>query len=100
MMGRTDHYRELQVSRDAESEVIEKAFRTLALKYHPDSGVSGDARRMQRINAAYAVLRDSASRREYDRTLTTTTTGASGWDVFWDSGLVGLYQQHRRTTRT
>jgi DnaJ-class molecular chaperone len=96
-MGRVDHYQELQVARDAEPEVIEKAFRTLALKYHPDSGESGDARRMQRINAAYAVLRDSVSRKEYDKTFTNADAGASGWDVFWDSGLVGLYKQHRIT---
>lgn len=99
-MGRIDLYRELQVSQDAESEVIEKAYRTLALKYHPDSGASGDARRMQRINEAYAVLRDSASRKEYDRGFTTAASVASGWDVFWDSGLVGLYRQHRRSTQT
>lgn len=96
-MGAGDHYRELQVSRDADPEVIDKAFRTLALKYHPDTGSTADARRMQRINAAYAVLREPASRARYDKTL--PPGDPSGWDVFWDAGLVGLYKQHRRTRR-
>jgi len=96
-MGAGDHYRELQVSRHAEPEVIEKAYRTLALKYHPDSGSTGDARRMQRINAAYAVLRNPASRADYDKM--QPQGDPSGWDVFWDAGLVGLYRQHRRSRR-
>ncbi len=94
-MSHADHYRELQVSRDAELEVIEKAYRALALKYHPDTGVSGDAVRMQRINAAYRVLREPSERARYDHTLFGEVP--SGWDVFWDAGLVGLYRQrHRR----
>lgn len=92
-----DHYGELQVSRDAEPEVIEKAFRALALKYHPDSGALGDARRMQRINAAYAVLRDPAARAAYDDSL--PAMHLSGWEIFWDSGLVGLYRERRRSVR-
>ncbi|TLM65927.1 MAG: hypothetical protein FDZ70_10710, partial [Actinobacteria bacterium] len=32
-----DHYRTLQVTRDAEPEVIERAYRALSLKYHPDT---------------------------------------------------------------
>lgn len=96
-MGTGDHYRELQVARNAEPEVIEKAYRTLALKYHPDTGSTGDARRMQRINAAYAVLRNPATRADYDRT--QPLGDPSGWDVFWDAGLVGLYKQHRQSRR-
>ncbi|TDB37006.1 MAG: J domain-containing protein [Actinobacteria bacterium] len=92
-----DHYRELQVSRNAEPEVIDKAYRILALKYHPDTGTTGDADRMQRINAAYAVLRDAVSRAAYDRA--QAPRDPSGWDVFWDAGLVGLYKQHRLMRR-
>lgn len=94
----SDHYRELQVTRDAEPEVIEKAFRTLALKYHPDSGESGDAERMRRINAAYAVLRDPRERARYDHGL--PDAAMSGWDLFWDAGLVGLYRHRHRAKRT
>lgn len=90
---RLDHYRTLQVTRDAEPEVIERAYRALSLKHHPDvvseSRRAEANRRMQAINAAYAVLRDPLRRRGYDRTL--PPEGATGWDRFLEDGLVGLF---------
>lgn len=91
-----DHYRTLQVARDAEPEVIEKAYRALSLKYHPDvvPEKSRDAatRKMQRINEAYRVLRDAESRSRYDRSL-VPEAGASGsaWETFMAKGLVGMF---------
>lgn len=91
-----DHYRTLQVTRDAEPEVIERAYRALAMKHHPDRAAHGSAgpsatRRMQRINEAYAVLRDPERRRRYDATL-PPEDGGHGWDRFWEAGLVGLFR--------
>jgi curved DNA-binding protein CbpA len=63
----TDHYRTLQVRRDASPEVIAAAYRRLMKDAHPDVG--GDAERAKRLNAAYAVLSDRASRRTYDALL-------------------------------
>jgi curved DNA-binding protein CbpA len=91
-----DHYRTLQVTRNADAEVIERAYKALALKYHPDRGSADPARagdlnaRMQAINAAYAVLRDPERRRAYDRTL--APEGADGWDRFLEEGLIGLFK--------
>lgn len=97
-----DHYRTLQVTRDADPEVIEKAFKVLARRYHPDTSEESpdrSHRRMQALNQAYAVLRDPASRAEYDASLSGSGgSRRSGWEVFWDSGLVGLYQDRRRHT--
>ncbi len=63
-----DPYETLQVSRKAEIEVIEAAYRQLARKYHPDKNASsGSTKRMQEINAAYEILKDPMKRREYDR---------------------------------
>ncbi|AAC65093.1 J domain-containing protein [Treponema pallidum] len=63
-----DHYAILGVAADASEEHIKKAFRAQALKYHPDKN-PGDAcaeDQFKRINAAYAVLSDRASRARYD----------------------------------
>jgi len=89
-----DHYRTLQVHRDADPEVIDRAYRALCLKYHPDvvpSERRGHATRtMQRINAAYAVLSDPAARRRYDATL-PAEEGRSAWDTFMSKGLLGMF---------
>ncbi len=64
----TDYYELLQVSPKADPEIIEAAYRRLALKFHPDHNSAPDAaRQMQEINAAYAVLKDPERRAEYDR---------------------------------
>ncbi len=92
MSDSVDHYRVLQVTRDAESEVIERAYKALARKYHPDRATgeaSRDNRRMQEVNEAYRVLGDPARRRAYDATLLPES--AHGWDLFWERGLVGLF---------
>lgn len=52
----------LQVSRDAEQEVIEAAYKGLAKKYHPDTGSAADEERMKEINWAYEALEDKAER--------------------------------------
>ena len=88
-----DHYRTLQVTRDAEPEVIERAYKALSLKYHPDHVAAADrlraTRRMQTINEAYAVLRDPARRKAYDAEL--PPEGTDGWERFWEAGLFGLF---------
>jgi molecular chaperone DnaJ len=89
-----DYYRILQVSRHAEPEVIEKAYKTLSLKYHPDMVHAAEqeraTRHMQHINEAYRVLKDPVSRRRYDASLPAEKPGRTAWDVFMDKGLVGM----------
>lgn len=89
-----DHYQRLQVTRDADPEVIEKAYRALSLKHHPDRASERDQRRatrqMQRINESYRVLRDPVLRRAYDRTL-PPAGHASAWDQFMSKGLMGMF---------
>jgi molecular chaperone DnaJ len=85
----------LQVTRDAEPEVIERAYKVLSRKYHPDRRPAGErdraTRRMQGINEAYSVLRDPRRRRSYDATL--PPEGGRAWDVFWERGLVGMFAE-------
>lgn len=68
------HYDNLKVARNAPSEVIRAAYRTLSKKYHPDHNPDNpDAMRIiQMINAAYEVLSDPAKRAEHDKWISIT----------------------------
>jgi molecular chaperone DnaJ len=64
---RRDYYEVLGVARDATGAAIRDAFRTLALKYHPDRNKEpGAEERFKEIAEAYAVLSDPRKRAEYD----------------------------------
>jgi curved DNA-binding protein CbpA len=101
--GFVDYYRVLQVRRDAEPEVIERAYKALSLKYHPDvlaaSQRESATRRMQLINEAYRVLRDPLQRRRYDATLPPEGMSRSAWEEFWEKGLVGLFMDRYHPRR-
>ena len=95
-----DHYKVLQVDRGAEPEVIEKAYKALAMKYHPDKvGQSArSTRRMQELNTAYAVLSNPAARAHYDSGLGDDRSAAQSpresrtrGQIFMEDGLVGLW---------
>jgi len=65
----SDYYQLLGVSREAGSEEIKKAYRKLALEYHPDrnQGSKEAEERFKEVTEAYEVLRDSEKRAMYDR---------------------------------
>ncbi len=63
-----DYYDVLGISRNATPEDVKKAFRKLAMKYHPDRNNSGDAsEQFKAVNEAYEVLSDQEKRAMYDR---------------------------------
>ncbi|QIK79620.1 J domain-containing protein [Sphingomonas piscis] len=65
-MKEKDFYSVLQVSSSAEQAAIQRAYRALMRRYHPDAGWEQDAARTKQINAAYDVLSDPEKRRLYD----------------------------------
>ena len=69
-MSEPDYYQILGVSRDATQDEIKKAYRKLALKYHPDKA-KGDKQaaeeKFKQISEAYAVLSDPEKRKQYDQ---------------------------------
>ena len=68
MVKKKDYYELLDVSRSASEEDIKKAFRKLALEYHPDRNKNPDAAdKFKEINEAYQVLSDSDKRSIYDQ---------------------------------
>ena len=77
----TDYYEVLGVSRDASAEQIKKAYRRLAMKYHPDVADTPDAAdKFKQIGEAYEVLHDPHKRSVYDR----------GGDPLGNSGMGGF----------
>ena len=64
-----DYYDVLEVARDASDTEIKKAFRRLALQYHPDKNPDDDGaeERFKEANEAYAILSDPDKRAAYDR---------------------------------
>jgi curved DNA-binding protein len=68
-MAETDYYKLLGVSKDASDTQIKKAYRKLAMKYHPDhtKGDKSAEEKFKKISEAYAVLSDKEKREHYDR---------------------------------
>jgi len=63
-----DYYQLLGISRDATERDIKKAFRKLAMKYHPDKNKAKDAEdKFREIAKAYEVLSDKEKRKSYDQ---------------------------------
>ena len=63
-----DWYEALQISPNADADTIQRVFRLLAQKYHPDNQETGDAARFRQLHDAYLVLNDPEKRAQYDVT--------------------------------
>lgn len=95
-MSGKDYYKILGVSRSASATDIKKAYRQLALKYHPDRN-QGDKQaeaKFKELSEAYAVLSDAEKRKQYDM------FGAEGFtrrysqeDIFRDFDLGSIFKE-------
>jgi curved DNA-binding protein len=77
-----NYYDILGVPKDASDDEIKKAFRKLAVKYHPDAG--GDGKKFAEISEAYNTLSDKKKRREYDEKLTYGGIPFQGGGAPWN----------------
>ncbi|CAK8723025.1 hypothetical protein GCAAIG_12700 [Candidatus Electronema halotolerans] len=91
-----EYYKILGVAKTASADEIKKAYRKLALKYHPDKnpGSKEAEAKFKEINEAYAVLSDEKKRKEYDM------YGAAGFqqrysqeDIFRNFDLNDIFKQ-------
>jgi curved DNA-binding protein len=107
-MAEKDYYSILGVSKSATEDEIKKAYRKLAMKYHPDKtkGDKASEDKFKQISEAYAVLSDKEKRQQYD------TFGSTGFqqrytqedifrnfdfsDILRDLGLGGAFGSGKR----
>ncbi|HXH26295.1 MAG TPA: molecular chaperone DnaJ [Candidatus Acidoferrum sp.] len=76
-MSKRDYYEVLGLQKNASADEIKKAFRKLAVQYHPDKA-GGDETKFKEINEAYEVLKDTSKRQRYDQFGHAGVGGASG----------------------
>ena len=95
-MEQKDYYKILGVDKKASDIEIKKAYRKLALKYHPDQtkGDKSAEEKFKKISEAYAILSDQKKRKQYD------TFGSEGFhqrfsqeDIFRDFDLGSILRE-------
>mgnify|MGYP005861910747 CR=1 FL=1 len=96
-----NYYKELGLNKNATNEEIKKAYRKLALKYHPDKNKANKdtEQKFQKINEANSILSDANKKREYDQRSPNGKSyspnpfgnmfGGAG-DIFGDAGNQGF----------
>src|SRR6185312_5192315 len=66
MAEKRDYYEVLGVGKGASADEIKKAYRRLAVQYHPDKQ-GGSEEKFKELNEAYEVLKDAEKRKRYDQ---------------------------------
>jgi molecular chaperone DnaJ len=96
-MAKQDYYETLGVSKSASADEIKKAFRKLAVQYHPDK-TGGDDTKFKEVNEAYEVLKDQQKRQRYDQFghagVGGNAGGGSPFDGFDFGGFGGSQNVH------
>lgn len=79
-MADKDFYERLGVARDASADEIKKAYRKLAMKYHPDQNKDNPEaeKKFKEINEAYDILKDEQKRHTYDHLGAAAFDGSMG----------------------
>jgi molecular chaperone DnaJ len=90
-LAKRDYYEVLGVERSADAEQLKRAYRALALKYHPDRNPDDPhaEEKFKEASEAYAVLSDPDKRRAYDRFGHEGVGAGAGFQDFGDLGAFG-----------
>ena len=88
-MDSKGYYKTLGVAENAGDEEIKKAYRKLALQYHPDRWINGTEEekktaedKFKQLNEAYSVLSDKEKRQQYDSGMSGNWQNMGGFDPF------------------
>ena len=88
-MAKRDYYEVLGVNKNASEDEIKKAYRKIAIKYHPDRnpGNKEAEEKFKEAAEAYDVLHDKQKRQQYDQFGFDGPTGAGGFGGFGGAGM-------------
>ncbi|WP_220607519.1 molecular chaperone DnaJ [Methanobrevibacter oralis] len=93
MEDKRDYYEVLGVDKNADEKTIKKAYRELAMKYHPDvSEEESAADKFKEISEAYAVLSDDEKRQRYDQFGHAGMDGFTAEDFYQNVNFEDIFQ--------
>lgn len=86
-----NYYDILEVSKNASPEIIEKAYKTLVKKYHPDlqqdENKNKYEEKIKKINEAYDILSDPEKRKKYDLNLKNTEISINDYNSLYQENI-------------
>jgi len=89
-----DFYEILHLSQNADAETVERVYRMLAKRYHPDNATSGDADSFRDVQEAYEILLDPERRAEFDVKYDSHST--MQWQIFEQGAAIGGREEDQR----
>ena len=86
-----NYYEILEVNKNASPEIIEKAYKTLVKKYHPDlqqdENKNKYEEKIKKINEAYDILSDPEKRKKYDLNLKNTEISINDYNSLYQENI-------------
>lgn len=89
-----DYYEVLQLSQNADSETVERVYRLLAKRYHPDNAASGDEKRFRAVREAFEALSDPERRARFD--VRYDDQIGTRWQIFAQDEVLNDHQRDQR----
>jgi curved DNA-binding protein len=89
-----DFYEVLQLSQNADAETVERVYRLLAKRYHPDNRESGDEEKFKIVHTAFEILGDPERRAQYD--VKYDRQKNTHWRIFTEGTNQGGHQDDQR----